>query len=56
MSLKFFKWAYAALSVAAAVALGISFFTEVSPTNQITFLIQAVGFGFVSGLGFGGDI
>ena len=48
-----FKWVYLALSLAAAICLGITFFIETKVLNQLTFLIQSVGFAFVSGLFFG---
>ena len=48
-----FKWAYLALSVAALIAAGVSLFVETSPLTQISLLVQAIGYGFVSGMYFG---
>ena len=53
----FMKWAYGALAIAAATALIVSFFVPgTKPLTQITLLIQAVGFGFISGLAIGSDM
>ena len=45
-------FAHMALSVAATVTLGISLFSECSAVTQLSLLIQAVGFAFVSGAYF----
>ena len=55
--MKLFKWAYAAIALVATTVLTISFFMQdVSPINQITLLIQSVGFGFVCGLVIGSEM
>ena len=41
---------YGMLSAAATVALGFSFFDEVSAATQIILLCQSAGFAFVSGV------
>lgn len=52
-STNWIKWAYLALSVGALIAAGVSLFVEASPLTQISLLVQAVGYGFVSGMYFG---
>ena len=53
----FMKWAYGALAIAAAIVLIVSFCVPgTKPLPQITLLIQAVGFGFISGLATGTDM
>lgn len=52
-STNWIKWAYLALSVVALIAAGVSLFVEASPLTQISLLVQAVGYGFVSGMYFG---
>ena len=55
--MKFIKYIFGALSLVASVALISSFFmTDIKPITQITFVIQSVGYGFVSGFGFGADL
>ena len=49
------KWVYGVLSIIATVCLIVSFFQEVKAMTQISLLIQAVGFAFVSGFGVGSD-
>lgn len=36
--------------------LVMTFFIETRPINQISFLVMAVGYGFVSGMAFNGDM
>lgn len=52
-STNWIKWAYLALSVVALIAAGVSLFVEASLLTQISLLVQAVGYGFVSGMYFG---
>lgn len=55
--MKLFKWAYGALSIAAAIVLIVSFFVPgAKPLTQITLLIQAVGFGWICGFSIGSDM
>ena len=54
--MRYAKWVYGALSIIATVCLVISFFVEVKTMTQITFLVQAVSFAFVSGLYVGDDM
>ena len=51
--IKFAKWTYFVLAILDALGVGISFFVECNHITQISLLIQAVGFGFVSGVYFG---
>lgn len=52
MNYKVNKWLYLAMSIVCAVVLVITFFIETKPINQISFLVMAVGYGFVSGMSF----
>ena len=56
MNYKVNKWLYLAMSIVCAVVLVITFFIETRPINQISFLVMAVGYGFVSGMAFNGDM
>lgn len=55
--MKLFKYAYGALSIFATIFLIASFFlSDVTPVTQLTLTLQAVGFGFVCGMGTGADM
>lgn len=55
--MKLFKYAYGALSIIATIVLLVSFFLpDVTPVTQITLTLQAVGFGFICGMGTGADM
>ena len=56
MNCKANKWLYLAMSVICAIILVKTFFIETRPINQISFLVMAVGYGFVSGRAFMGDM
>ena len=56
MSYKANKWLYLAISIICTIILVMTFFIETKPINQISFLVMAVGYGFVSGLAFNGDM
>ena len=50
------KWVFLAMSIVCTIILVMTFFIETRPINQILFLVMAVGYGFVSGLAFNGDM
>ena len=56
MNYKVNKWLYLAISIVCMITLVMTFFIETKPINQISLLIMAVGYGFVSGLAFNGDM
>lgn len=56
MNYKANKWLYLAMSVICAIILVKTFFIETRPINQISFLVMAVGYGFISGMAFNGDM
>ena len=56
MNYKVNKWVFLAMSILCTIVLGITFFIETKPINQISFLVMAVGYGFVSGMAFNGDM
>ena len=56
MNYKVNKWVFLAMSILCTIVLGITFFIETRPINQISFLTMAVGYGFVSGMAFNGDM
>lgn len=56
MNYKANKWLYLAMSVICAIILVKTFFIETRPINQISFLVMAVGYGFISGIAFNGDM
>lgn len=56
MNYKVYKWVYLALSILSTIILTITFFVETRWMIQCTFLIMAVGHGFVSGMAFMGDM
>ena len=55
--MKLFKWAYGAIALVATTFLIMSFFMQNATLgNQISLLIQSVGFGWVSGFAAGSDM
>ena len=56
MNYKVNKWVFLAMSIVCTIILVMTFFIETRPINQILFLVMAVGYGFVSGLAFNGDM
>ena len=50
------KWVFLAMSIVCTIILVMTFFIETRPINQISFLVMAVGYGFVSGMAFNGDM
>ena len=56
MNYKVNKWVFLAMSIVCMITLVMTFFIETKPINQISLLIMAVGYGFVSGLAFNGDM
>lgn len=56
MNYKVNKWIFLAVSIICTIILAMTFFIETRPINQISFLVMAVGYGFVSGLAFNGDM
>lgn len=53
----FIKIAYSILAVVTAITLSISFFMkDANPISQLSLLIEAIGFGWVSGMMIGSDI
>ena len=56
MNYKVNKWLYLAMSIVCTIVLVMTFFIETKPINQIAFLVMAVGYGFVSGMAFKGDM
>ena len=47
---------YLSMSIACTVVLIMTFFIKTDPINQIALLAMAVGYGFVSGMAFIGDM
>ena len=56
MNYKVNKWVFLAMSIVCTIVLVMTFFIETRPINQISFLTMAVGYGFVSGMAFNGDM
>ena len=56
MNYKLNKWVFLAMSIVCTIILVMTFFIETRPINQISFLTMAVGYGFVSGMAFMGDM
>lgn len=56
MNYKVYKWVYLALSILSTIMLTITFFVETRWMTQCTFLVMAVGYGFVGGMAFMGDM
>ena len=56
MNYKVKKWLYLAMSIVCTIVVVMTFFIETRPINQISFLVMAVGYGFVSGMAFNGDM
>lgn len=56
MNYKVNKWVFLAMSILCTIVLGITFFIETRLINQISFLVMAVGYGFVGGMAFMGDM
>ena len=56
MNYKANKWIFLVVSIICTIILVMTFFIETKPINQISFLVMAVGYGFVSGLAFNGDM
>ena len=50
------KWLYLTMSVICTIILVKTFFIETRPINQISFLVMAVGYGFISSMAFNGDM
>lgn len=56
MNYKVIKWVFLAMSIVCMIILVMTFSIETRPINQISFLVMAVGYGFVSGMAFNGDM
>lgn len=56
MNYKVNKWVFLAMSILCTIVLGITFFIETRLINQILFLVMAMGYGFVGGMAFMGDM
>lgn len=56
MNYKVNKWVFLAMSIVCMIILVMTFSIETRPINQILFLVMAVGYGFVSGMAFNGDM
>ena len=56
MNYKVNKWVFLAMSIVCTIVLVMTFFIKPKPINQISFLAMAVGYGFISGMAFMGDM